>query len=610
MVKKFSKNNLNTKRGISTIVGGMIFLVLLTAGFSTFFLAMDVQSDTINAQLSVSDSVIEKTQEQFEIAVATDDSNNYQLGIQVKNKGPNPLEISDIWIVNKSDANQPAKKIAVNYGDAFLPPGYGSSILENQPLTMIPDDYEIKVISALGTIRKAELSVGGNNYLIAEMFTIPPDVRLNENVTVAMRITNIGPTTITGITPDNNPPINDNAAWILTSEFVSLSPIDLEPSESTIFSWQTKLSDLGAVGSKLMFTNLASGTESTTGFTVSSNTVSDKITVREDDAGGDGDLIVLTQDLLARPEIFALYPAPFGDSGNDKGIWGVNIVNPTNATMEISKVTISSFAPGAQNNDKIFETGGGGCLPETISPLPAVPHVPGWACISENQLLWKDLSNPQILPPYTSQSFLVKVKPGTISAAGLNLESVIVHANVFTTFGSFGKTDYASTMYDGDESIINVYPSSTSVVANLRNNNVINSTLSQIPSGSTQTFNMVLADMDNDGATHLKNGEKLIINVPKNWDNVIIDSVLSSGFTMAPPPIVDRHSDNSTQIIATTSQTIGNGGTDAAVLVFRADAPTVANDQMYVMYVLADGETNNNFAAGPLAEIILHVKKP
>jgi len=61
MVNSSNKIYLNRKRGISTIVGGVIFLVLLTAGFSTFFVAMDVQSDTINAQRSISNSIIEKT---------------------------------------------------------------------------------------------------------------------------------------------------------------------------------------------------------------------------------------------------------------------------------------------------------------------------------------------------------------------------------------------------------------------------------------------------------------------------------------------------------------------------------------------------------------------
>ena len=34
---------------------------------------MDVQSDTINAQRTISESIIEKTQEQFTISAATDD---------------------------------------------------------------------------------------------------------------------------------------------------------------------------------------------------------------------------------------------------------------------------------------------------------------------------------------------------------------------------------------------------------------------------------------------------------------------------------------------------------------------------------------------------------
>jgi len=184
MVNSSNKIYQNRKRGISTIIGGIIFLVLLTAGFSSFFVAMDVQSDTINAQRTISNSIIEKTQEQFSIAVATDDSNSYQLGIQVKNEGPNPVQISNIWIINKTEANYPVKNIPINYKDAFITPGTNSSILASQLLYMLPNDYDIKVISTLGTIEKFELKVGGNNYLLAEMFTIPPDVRQGENASL------------------------------------------------------------------------------------------------------------------------------------------------------------------------------------------------------------------------------------------------------------------------------------------------------------------------------------------------------------------------------------------------------------------------------------------
>jgi hypothetical protein len=43
---------------------------------------------------------------------------------------------------------------------------------------------------------------------------------------------------------------------------------------------------------------------------------------------------------------------------------------------------------------------------------------------------------------------------------------------------------------------------------------------------------------------------------------------------------------------------------------FSAKAPDITNDQMYVMYVLAIGETNNNFTLGPVSEVVLQVDSP
>ncbi len=139
-------------RGISTVVGGIIFLVLLTAGFSTFFAAMDVQSDTINAHRTVSNYIIEKTQEDFEIEVTSNNSTGYKLGILVKNEGSNPVQISNIWIINKSEVNEPATSYDVNSNDAFIPLGHYAQILEKTPIKMKHGEHAIKVVSVLGTI--------------------------------------------------------------------------------------------------------------------------------------------------------------------------------------------------------------------------------------------------------------------------------------------------------------------------------------------------------------------------------------------------------------------------------------------------------------------------
>ncbi|NIQ16589.1 MAG: hypothetical protein GTO02_20040, partial [Candidatus Dadabacteria bacterium] len=60
-----------------------------------------------------------------------------------------------------------------------------------------------------------------------------------------------------------------------TPEFISQSPVDLKPSESTIFSWYSKLNGAGTIGGKIKFSGSATGTETTTGFTVNSNTAND-----------------------------------------------------------------------------------------------------------------------------------------------------------------------------------------------------------------------------------------------------------------------------------------------------------------------------------------------
>jgi len=562
MVKKFSKTKLNKKRGISTIIGGMIFLVLLTAGFSTFFLAMDVQSDTIDAQLSVSDSVIKKTQEQFDIAIATDDSSSYRLDIQVKNKGPNPVEISDIWIVNKTLADQPAKKIAVDYSDAFIPPGYGSSILENQRLTMVLGDYDIKVISTLGTIKKAELNVGGNNYLLAEMFTIPPDVAHNENVTLALRVTNVGPTEITGIAPvlDFNPsgilPLGADT-WLSVPDLILpvIIPVDLMPSETTIFSWQATLNTNGPFDDKITFSNSASGTESTTGFVVTSNTASDKIVVRDPTGGvGGGEEEVIKDELFGKPQILMIMPNAAGDEDTneiDKPIWGVMVANPTDQDMYVTKIVITAISPRSTSNDKMFAKGCEGINNKPEQPATIFPTTDKWSCVEANQIQWKDIVTPQKVDPRSVFPFLVAVGSDNVGSSLDDAINFIIQPIVFTTLGQFSRSSYGTTMYSADVALPNVFlarnPNSVAhadIMAELR----------AITEGDTIAFNATLADLSSDDEYGINPGSRLIINIPKDWTfNGPICPTCYSGFD---PPIVTTFPDGSTQIVGVLNTVI------------------------------------------------------
>ncbi len=619
MVESY-KNPLNRRRGISTIVGGLIFVVLLTAGFSTFFVAMDVQSDTINAQKTISDSILDKTQEQFSIGVATDDSVSWPtLGIQVKNEGSTPVQISNIWIINKSLPDQPAKSIPINYSDAFIPAGYGISILENQFLQMkdptltpgFPDLYDIKVVSALGTIQETEISVGGSNYLLAEMFAIPPDVRHNENATIALRITNVGPTLITGINPD--PLLADDAAfphaWISgTPQLVSPSviPVDLEPAESVIFSWHATLNNVGTFNDKIKFSSSATGTESATGFIITSNIASDKIIVR-DPAGGSGEEEVLKEELFGRPKIFMIFPNAVGDDVDNRAVWGVLVANPTDQPMDVTKVVIIATSPRATSSDKIFVDNCHNKSDEN-QPITIPPTTNKWTCPESNQLMWSDLSNPVTVAPRSVEPFLVEIGVDNIGSTMPDAANIVIQSVVFTTLGQFGKADYASTMHSKDTAMPNVFLSITDSPATAALNPHIRGVVTGITEGDEVTFNAVLVDMSTD-TYGINAGTKLIINIPKDWIyNIGTGIVSSTGFTITSEL---TYPDGSTQIVGELTSGIDERD-EARIIQFKATAPSVVGAKMYVMHILGSGTATGDsvsgvFTVGPIAETVLQV---
>ena len=165
----------NSRRGISTVVGALLFTVLMIAAFSVLSLALDVQTDIVSTQRMVTDVEIKKQQERFGIAAVTDGNNT--LSINVNNLGQNPVEISSIWITNKTLTDQPTKRFDIDYNDAFISSGFTSDILKSKTLTLIPDTYDIKIISSFGTIKTIELTVGlgTSGGLRAEIVTDPPD---------------------------------------------------------------------------------------------------------------------------------------------------------------------------------------------------------------------------------------------------------------------------------------------------------------------------------------------------------------------------------------------------------------------------------------------------
>ena len=580
-----------TRRGLSSVVGALFFTVLMIAGFSVLSLALDAQTDIVTTQRIVSDIEIKKQQEEFGVLISTDA--NDILDVSIHNQGQNPVEITSVWITNKTLPDQPITRYDINYDDAFVPTGFVSNVVSTQTLSITPDKYDIKVISSYGSIKTVELDTngGGSNGLRAEMLTDPPDPVIGKNVTTAMIVTNTGDLPIYNVYPNILDTSTTGSGTITTSSPTPSGVSTLTGGASVMFTWDSQVT--GSSGDVLSFSSYAIGDG-----IANSNTVSDTSLLRlAGEGGGNPDPDIVNDDLFAKPQLFFIIPSSQGESGDVEAMWGINVVNPIDAPMDVSKIVMTAFAPGGNTNDILFQRTGQSCPFNPISPVLGPDS--NWSCPSENALMWKS-TTPVTIPANSTKAFLTKIDPGSPSG-NTGLESIIVQGSVFTTLGSFGKSGYQTTMAEIPTSIVNVYL--TSDLADPRTSSKIQTVRTDIVPDSIQTFNVVLADMDSVDSTRLTTGAKLIINVPKEWTSVTVTG--DSGFVGTPS--ITKFGDNSHQIVGVTNSEIGSTGNSVGTITFTAKAPNIIKDELYVMYVLAQGLTTNGFTIGPLAEIVLQV---
>jgi len=565
----------------------------MVAGFSVLSLALDAQTDIVTTQRMVSDIELNKQQEQFGVLASTDV--NDILNISVNNQGQNPVEISNIWITNKTLSDQPATRYDVNYDDAFVSSGFTNNVLSTQTLQMIPDTYDIKIISALGTIKTVELDLigGGSSGLRAEMITDPPDVIIGQNVTIAMMVTNTGELPITNVMPNALGYATTGSGVPLTSLPIP-SSANLDRGASVMFTWDYLVT--GVSGDELTFSSSATGDGP-----VISNTVSDISILREPTDGGTGETIVIHDDLLSKPGIFMVAPNPFGWAPTgEKGLWGMNIVNPTERDMWVNKAVLSLLITRGSNADDVFATGS--CSPDAITP-----PIAAWDCTTDNQMKWEPSpGNQHLIPKKSVQQFLAFADSGTLNGND-ELDTILVTGSVFTTLGQFAKTGFGTAFQQQGSNnfpIVNVYL--TRDENNPLNVPDIHTTELGMISGIPKTFYAVLTDFDSDSSTFIKNiNSRLIVNIPKNW---VLNSYSSDDLALT----VSSNPDGSSQIVGDVTNIIDGEGiaagtTEAGVIEFNVTPPTVTDTKMYVMHILADGYTDSDFLIGPLAEVVLQV---
>jgi len=640
------------RRGLSSVVGALLFVVLMVATFSVLGIALNTQTDIVSTGRDVADINLKKQQEEFIIGVT---SNPFPLlEVTVNNQGQNPVEIFTMIITNKTNATAgyPTTVYDIPSDTSFITTGDTSNILSTTPLTLSANNtYGIKVISSLGTIKKVDLTCGSSSCgfvgvtgLFTDLFMDPPIGIPTKNVTVAMLVTNTGNVQLTNVQPVETDPtieLPGTSSILGGPTFDSFSPITLQPHQSALFRWDLQVD--GQVGDVWSFTNRASASDGVETI-FSANSTDQMILIDPNDCGGcgaggpggggggSGDEDILDERFITRPELFLTIPSPFGlgGDGGDKtniirGLWGANVVNPTNTTMFIHKITITAYPPASNDNINIIKSKNADplyCNPQDISPgdgnVPSpiidpddkqIDEAGFWTCPGANTIMWRSYSSPVTLPPFETFPFLVKLQ--SHSPMSKNVEAVLVDSTVFTTSGSFGKGNYQSTAYTLGM-LANIYET-TDPLNPLDLTKIVTSRLG-IDSGSVQKFHIVLAEQDIVASSYIKAGSKIVVNVPRAFTLVDVIEDETTGIVKTPlgvEPSIVIHPDKTTQIIATITDDIGDQVTaEAVVLTFEATAPVVETIKLMVMYTLGNGEGQGGISVGPLSELILQVIPP
>jgi len=546
-------NYFKQRRGVATIVGMFFFVVIMAAALAAFSAAFLLQENMINTQLKVTQQNIVNLDEDFVITTEFDITDSNRLCLNIENTGSEPLQIVDIWIVNKTDP-YPANRYEIDYTDMHIPISSISNMLEDPPLYLTEGTYEFKVVTKSGTIKTTELVVPNTSNpdtrLEIEVSALVPSINSGDNTILMMHVYNRGNTTLTDVQPNGNFTTSPDT-YIKSSTLLSPSSGKLGPNGDIIFSWKNKIQ--GSTGSSVTFNASAKAR------------IADKVACNDNSfIFSDYDTASLflarasAEDVAGKPDIFGSIPSPFGSVGGTKtGHFGVVIINPTNNNMEIFQVAIQVIVEGGA---QVFK----------VDSVVGVEPTTGWTD-SLTLLSWKDATTPIVIAPHGAEQWIARIQP--ISVGDLPTNAVIF--NTYTSYGQYSKGTIDTMGVAGANApIVEVHQSTDNPGTD--HTYLVKGRISD----ENKQYNVTIA---NAGDETIDSGSYLLVTIPPAFTD-LTNGTFSAGLL---PESTITFDDGSQQVPVklTTDMTTGTSRTYS----FTTTTPIVEETTMYLITITGTG---------------------
>lgn len=575
-------------------------MILVTIGALNVVLwTMQQQNRVAESLIEKSNSSLSKLNEEIDISNVRIDGN--KLNMTVTNVGGAAATLKAIYIVNET-ANEQYRydlDLVVDGRESLKDVGQGIALI-------VKDDteYSIRLITESGNTVTTSLTPLSTVAFPMQLYLIPPTPTPGENITALFAVTNnLTDSELAGdvdLKLYYSLPCTPSPETCYVDKHVEPASniTTIAKGNTALFKWvfEVKAPDETYITFNASLANAKQG-----------NYELEKALIKVVDTAQTSfaSEIVVSSSLVQKPEIFLIVPNPFGDS-SDKGLVGVVVANPTENTMTVSRIVVNTYS------SKPTGAGGNEMLPSPCtSDITQVYPTSGWSCPHANMIEWKNIATPESIGGLEAQSFFLRIKPDDISDPE---PAFTVAVAVFTNLGQFTKIGYSAGMDSNNLSLANVYMTDTTDQGEAVQNSHIFGNVSNLEPGVVKRFNVTVADLDTTTTTHIDSGTKLIVNVPRGFTGVTVQSY--TGFNV---PQVVPYGDGTTQIIATLSVDVGDqGSAEAKVLSFDATPPIPdpAAQRIYILYALLDGTADStgvngatDFSVGAVAEMALVVNE-
>ncbi len=227
------------RRGLSTIVGAVFFVLVMgsTIGYVTY--SMDVIDDLAYQVDVKQDTNLNRQNEEFKITDVTVDGNEFNL--TVTNTGTIPINITNMWAKNMTDPSWNQTKYKLN---KLISPGQSVSNIGQSTglIALDSQSYSLRLVTTRGSTLGTQILSPNDQPLDLQLYSLPPTIpdAFESTILLSVRNNMTGDRLLKNIKPVDPLTVTPNDANTIVTKIDGPTPLSypsLKSGETALFKW-------------------------------------------------------------------------------------------------------------------------------------------------------------------------------------------------------------------------------------------------------------------------------------------------------------------------------------------------------------------------------------